>query len=90
MFQPRVSRQTAARLRLHLAPVIGENGNRPFNTPVYHCGKMPTLVRFLTVVVVLAALGAAAVVYLAYMVEPNTREMTIRIPPNKLTPPPEQ
>ena len=49
---------------------------------------MPTLVRFLTVVVVLAALAAAAVVYLAYMVEPNTREMTIRIPSNKLTPPP--
>ena len=42
--------------------------------------------RFLTVVVVLAALAAAAVVALATMVQPNTREMTIRIPANKLDP----
>jgi phage shock protein PspC (stress-responsive transcriptional regulator) len=47
---------------------------------------MPTLVRFLTVVLVLAALGGAAMIYLAYMVQPNTREMTIRIPASKLTP----
>ncbi|MCR4282322.1 MAG: histidine kinase [Bauldia sp.] len=47
---------------------------------------MPSLVRFLTVVAILAAIGGAAVVYLAYMVEPNTREMTIRIPASKLTP----
>ena len=47
---------------------------------------MPTLMRFLTVVVVLAALAGAAIVYLATMVEPNTREMTIRIPPSKLVP----
>jgi hypothetical protein len=49
---------------------------------------MPTLVRFLTVVLVLGVIAAAAVFYLAYMVEPNPREMTIRIPSNKLTPPP--
>lgn len=49
---------------------------------------MPTLVRFLTVLVVLAAVAAAATLYLAYMVQPNTREMTIRIPSNKLTPEP--
>lgn len=47
---------------------------------------MPTLIRFLTVVLVLAALAAAATVYLAYMVPPNTREMTIRIPASKLAP----
>lgn len=47
---------------------------------------MPTLMRFVTVVVVLAALAGAAVVYLAFMVEPNTREMTIRIPSGKLVP----
>lgn len=47
---------------------------------------MPTLIRFLTVVLVLAALAAAATIYLAYMVEPNTREMTIRIPASKLMP----
>jgi len=49
---------------------------------------MPSLVRFLTVVAILAAIGAAATIYLAYMVEPNTREMTIRIPPAKLAPQP--
>jgi hypothetical protein len=48
--------------------------------------QMPSLMRFLTVVVVLAALAAAAVVALATMVQPNTREMTIRIPANKLDP----
>jgi hypothetical protein len=47
---------------------------------------MPTLMRFVTVVIVLGALAGAAVVYLATMVEPNTREMTIRIPPSKLVP----
>jgi hypothetical protein len=51
-----------------------------------HRPAMPTLMRFLTVLVVLAALAGAAIVYLATMVEPNTREMTIRIPPSKLVP----
>jgi hypothetical protein len=47
---------------------------------------MPSLFRFLVVVIVLAALAAAAVVYLGYFVSPNTREMTIRIPASKLEP----
>ena len=47
---------------------------------------MPSLFRFLTVVVVLAVLAGAATIYLANFVSPNTREMTIRIPPNKLDP----
>ena len=47
---------------------------------------MPTLVRFLVVVVVLAAIGGGALVYLANFVKPNTREMIIRIPANKLEP----
>lgn len=68
--------------------MIGGDGNQPFNKLRDYRRSMPTLIRFLTVVVVLAGLGAAAVIYLAYMVEPNTREMTIRIPSNKLTPPP--
>ncbi len=51
---------------------------------------MPTLIRFLTVVLVLAGLAAAAIVYLAYLVPPNTREMTIRIPASKLSAQPDQ
>ena len=47
---------------------------------------MPTLVRFLTVVFFLAVIAGALVFYLAFMVGPNTREMTIRIPSNKLMP----
>jgi hypothetical protein len=58
----------------------------PSGTLGDHRPAMPTLMRFLTVVVVLAALAGAAMVYLATMVEPNTREMTIRIPPSKLVP----
>ena len=45
---------------------------------------MPSLFRFLVVLIVLAAIGGAAMVYLATFVEPNTREMTVRIPANKL------
>ncbi|MEJ0013877.1 MAG: histidine kinase [Bauldia sp.] len=44
---------------------------------------MPSLVRFLVVVVILAALVAAATVYLAFFVHPGSREMTIRIPDAK-------
>ena len=47
---------------------------------------MPSLFRFLAVVVVLAALAGAAMVYLAYFVTPNEREMTIRIPATQLEP----
>jgi hypothetical protein len=49
---------------------------------------MPTLFRFLIVVLVLAAIAGATVVYLANFVTPHTREMTIRIPASKLTPSP--
>jgi hypothetical protein len=58
----------------------------PSGNPGDHRRAMPTLMRFIAVVVVLAALAGAAIVYLAFMVEPNTREMTIRIPPAKLMP----
>jgi hypothetical protein len=49
---------------------------------------MPTLVRFFIVVLVLAGLVGAAMIYLANFVEPNTREMTVRIPPSRLEPTP--
>jgi phage shock protein PspC (stress-responsive transcriptional regulator) len=45
---------------------------------------MPSLVRFLVVVAVLAGLVVAATVYLAFFVHPGSREMTIRIPDSKL------
>jgi hypothetical protein len=45
---------------------------------------MPSLFRFFAVVIVLAALGMAAMVYLATFVQPNTREMTVSIPAAKL------
>jgi hypothetical protein len=47
---------------------------------------MPSLFRFLIVLVVLGILGGAAMVYLAYFVGPNTREMSTRIDPEKLLP----
>ena len=49
---------------------------------------MPTLVRFLTVLIVLAAIFGGAVFMLAFLVEPNEREMTIRIPNARLEPAP--
>jgi hypothetical protein len=45
---------------------------------------MPSLLRFLIVLVVLGILGGAAVLYLALFVGPHTREMTVRIPAEKL------
>jgi lipopolysaccharide export LptBFGC system permease protein LptF len=47
---------------------------------------MPSLFRFLFVVAVLAAILGAATVYLANFVQPNTREMSVRIPAAKLEP----
>lgn len=49
---------------------------------------MPTIVRFLTVLVILAGLFAVAVFYLGNFVEPNTREMSVRIPSSRLSPRP--
>jgi hypothetical protein len=45
---------------------------------------MPSLFRFFVVLLLLGAVGAAAMVYLATFVEPNTREMTVRVPPDRL------
>lgn len=45
---------------------------------------VPTLFRFLFVVLVLAGLGYAAIYALATFVEPQPREMTVTIPSNRL------
>jgi hypothetical protein len=47
---------------------------------------MPTLVRFLVVLIVLAAIGIAGMFYLANFVEPHTREMTVKVPADRLHP----
>jgi hypothetical protein len=49
---------------------------------------MPTIIRFVTTLVVLAAIFGVAVFALANFVTPRTREMTIRIPPSRLEPVP--
>jgi hypothetical protein len=45
---------------------------------------MPSLIRFFVVCLILAGIAGAAMVYLAHFVEPNPREMTVRISPQKL------
>jgi phage shock protein PspC (stress-responsive transcriptional regulator) len=45
---------------------------------------VPTLFRFLFVVLVLAGLGFGAIYALATLVEPQPREMTVTIPTNRL------
>ena len=47
---------------------------------------MPSLIRFLVALAVLAALGFAAVYVLANHVDPRPREMTIRVPQERLDP----
>jgi hypothetical protein len=44
--------------------------------------------RFLFTLAILAGIVGAATFYLAYFVEPNPREMTVRIPANRLEPKP--
>lgn len=47
---------------------------------------MPTLFRFLTILAVLAGLAYGAMYALAVLVKPNTGEMTVRIPAERLNP----
>ncbi|MBB4040601.1 hypothetical protein GGR34_002258 [Microvirga flocculans] len=47
---------------------------------------MPTLFRFLVVLVVLAGLGFAAMFALATLVDPDPREITVPVPTHRTTP----
>ncbi|MCP4382737.1 MAG: hypothetical protein GY798_15185 [Hyphomicrobiales bacterium] len=49
---------------------------------------MPTIVRFLTTLLLLALLIVAAMVYLGNFIEPHQREMSVRIPASRLEPVP--
>ena len=49
---------------------------------------MPTIFRFLVSLILIAAVFAGIVLYLGNFVSPNTREMTIRLPPSRLDPRP--
>lgn len=49
---------------------------------------MPSLIRFVVVVLVLGGLTLAGMIYLAYFVEPNSREMTDRVPTDLIQPQP--
>ena len=50
--------------------------------------KMPTLFRFLLVIGVLGALVYAGAFWLTQFVDPQPREMTVTIPPDKFFKPP--
>ena len=47
---------------------------------------MPTLLRFLAVIAILAGLGFAAMFALATFVEPESRDISVTIPFNRLQP----
>lgn len=49
---------------------------------------MPTIIRFVTTLIVLAVLFGAVVFALGNFVTPRSRELTIRIPPSRLEPRP--
>ena len=49
---------------------------------------MPTLIRLVIALVFLAGLGYAGLFSLARLVDPQPREMTVTIPPDKLFKPP--
>jgi phage shock protein PspC (stress-responsive transcriptional regulator) len=48
---------------------------------------VPTLIRFLVVLAILAGVGFAAMFALATLVQPDIREITIPIPPDRLPAP---
>jgi hypothetical protein len=45
---------------------------------------LPSLIRFLVVIAILAGIGFGAMWALANLVEPNPREMTVTIPSTRL------
>lgn len=47
---------------------------------------MPSLFRFLFVVGVIAGIGFGSMLALATLVEPNPREMTVKIPSDRINP----
>lgn len=47
---------------------------------------MPSLIRFLTIIAVLAGLAYGAMFALVTLVEPKKGEMTVRIPAERLNP----
>jgi hypothetical protein len=49
--------------------------------------SVPTLVRFFAVLAILAGLGLGAMFALANLVQPDIREITISIPPDRLPAP---
>jgi hypothetical protein len=74
-------------LRLETGPRVDEKGLGLPRAPAIGT-VMPTLMRFVFTLVVLAALFGAAVYALGTFVQPNTRQMTIRIPSSRLEPTP--
>lgn len=47
---------------------------------------MPSLLRFVTILAILAGLGYGAMAALAFLVEPNTRQMRTTVPADQLNP----
>ena len=47
---------------------------------------MPSLIRFIIILAVLAGIGYGTMFALAVLVEPTPREMTVRIPSDKMNP----
>ena len=48
---------------------------------------MPSLFRLLFVLAIIGGIGGAVIVALATLVEPNTREITVTIPPDQFVKP---
>ena len=47
---------------------------------------MPSLIRFLVLIGILAGIGYGTMLALAILVEPSPREMTVRIPSDRMNP----
>ena len=47
---------------------------------------MPSLFKFLFTIILLGAIGFGSMIALAYLVEPNERNMTISVPSKRVNP----
>lgn len=51
---------------------------------------MPTLFRFLSVIAVVAAIIYGSMLALVFLVEPRERDVTVRVPSERLNPAPQE
>jgi hypothetical protein len=81
-------RQVTPPQNLSCAPLLALPARFPHKVPpTLRSHPMPTLFRFLFILAVIAGIVYGSMVALVFLVEPREREITVRIPSERLNPP---